>query len=70
MDTGPVFDPYATLIFSCSAANLESVWVGGKKEVERGELLHHDFPKLQAETHARVAALLKRFETKSAGTKK
>jgi cytosine/adenosine deaminase-related metal-dependent hydrolase len=70
MDTGPVFDAYATLIFSCSVANLESVWIGGKKEVERGQLLHHDFAKVQADTHARVAALLKRFEAKNAAVKK
>jgi cytosine/adenosine deaminase-related metal-dependent hydrolase len=57
LDTGPVFDPYATLVFCCSIANLEGVYVGGKQVSRRGELLKHDFGKLQADVARRVASI-------------
>jgi 5-methylthioadenosine/S-adenosylhomocysteine deaminase len=56
MDVGPVFDVYATLVFSCSLANLEKVYVGGKLVVERGNPLEHDIAKIAASVKTRVAA--------------
>ncbi len=61
MDTGPVFDPYATLVFACSIANLDWVFVGGQPVVHRGEPLKLNSPRLDLEVKARVAALTQRL---------
>ena len=56
-DVGPVFDLYASLVFSCSIANLDWVFVGGQPQARRGELLRHYFPQLSHEVRTRLAAL-------------
>jgi len=61
MDTGPVFDPYATLVFACSIANVDWVFVGGQPVVHRGEPLKLNSPRLDLEVKARVAALTQRL---------
>jgi 5-methylthioadenosine/S-adenosylhomocysteine deaminase len=61
MTTGPVFDPYATLVFACSIANLEWVFVGGEAVVHRGEPLKINSPRLDREVKSRVAALQQRL---------
>jgi cytosine/adenosine deaminase-related metal-dependent hydrolase len=57
MDTGPVFDLYATLVFACSIENIERTYVGGEFLVERGKLLHQDFSSISQEVKRRVSAI-------------
>jgi 5-methylthioadenosine/S-adenosylhomocysteine deaminase len=52
---GHVFDPYATLVFVTSQADLERVYVGGELMVERGAPLKQDMMKVQREVDRRVA---------------
>lgn len=63
MTTGPVFDPYGTLVFCCSIANLEWVFVGGEPVVHRGEPMKINSTRLDLEVKARVAALHQRLTT-------
>ena len=56
-DVGPIFDLYATLVLSCSVANLDWVFVGGQPQAQRGELLRHHFPQLSREIRSRLDAL-------------
>lgn len=60
MDTGPVFDLYATLVFACSVANLESVYVGGEEVVQRGKTLRHDFASITRDVRQRVDVVRER----------
>lgn len=55
--TGAIFDVAATLVFACNASNIESIFVKGRKQVESGELLHHDMSALQNELVERVARI-------------
>ncbi len=52
---GHVFDPYATLVFVTSQADLERVYVGGELMVERGIPLKQNMMKVQREVDRRVA---------------
>ncbi|MEO7597586.1 MAG: amidohydrolase family protein [Opitutus sp.] len=54
VDTAPVYDPYATLVFACNSQNLEGVYVGGDLVSSYCKLLKADFAKVQQETHDRV----------------
>ena len=58
--TGPVTNPYASLVFSFSSANVESVWVAGRKLVERGRILHIDFDAVKDDVAQRVAEVKER----------
>ncbi len=58
--TGPVTNLYAALVFSFSSANVESVWVAGRKLVERGQILHTDFDAVKDEVAQRVAEVKER----------
>jgi len=60
MDVGPVFDLYATLVFACSLANLDEVYVGGHRVVVKGKPLDVDMDKVAAEVKQRVAAVRER----------
>jgi cytosine/adenosine deaminase-related metal-dependent hydrolase len=53
----PVFDPYATLVMACDAADIESVWVRGVQKVVAGELLNHDLEAVNSEVATRVARI-------------
>lgn len=57
IDRAPVFDPYATVVFACNSANIESVYVGGEKLVDGVEPTRADMPKISAEVSARVGHL-------------
>lgn len=61
-DTGPTYDPYATLVFACDNANVDTVFVGGELVVKRGMPLKHDVAALARDVKARVAAMQKRSE--------
>jgi 5-methylthioadenosine/S-adenosylhomocysteine deaminase len=56
-DRAPVFDPYATLVLACNTQNLERVYVGGSLQVDRGRLVHADWPRIAKELDARVTRL-------------
>jgi cytosine/adenosine deaminase-related metal-dependent hydrolase len=66
LDTGPVSDVYATLVFACKISNLERVYVGGSLAVERGRLVDHDSAAIAREVHDRVAAVSTRLGATSA----
>jgi cytosine/adenosine deaminase-related metal-dependent hydrolase len=55
--TGAIFDPVATLVLSCAAANIEAVYVGGERLVEEGRPLRHDLAAIQRELEQRVARI-------------
>ena len=61
-DTGPVYDPYATLVFVCSSSNVDTVFVGGEPVVRRGQPLKFDAQAVAADAKARVAAIQRRSE--------
>lgn len=50
----PVFDAAATVVFSCSAANVDAVYVGGEKLVDHMTPSHADTGKLTTEIETRV----------------
>ncbi len=58
--TGPVFDPYGTLILSCSADNIESIYVAGQLKVRQGEILDQDSKALEQEVAQRIEAIKSR----------
>jgi cytosine/adenosine deaminase-related metal-dependent hydrolase len=52
--TGSVTDPAATLVFACSASNIERVYVGGVLRATRGVPAGHDVAALQLDVERRV----------------
>lgn len=42
----PVHDPYAALVYSAQAHNIDSVWVNGVQRVKNKMLVHHDLNKI------------------------
>ena len=67
-DTGPVYDPYATLVFVCNNANVDTVFVGGEAVVKRGQPLKFDAAAVAKDAKARVAAMKLRSEKPVATT--
>lgn len=57
METGPVFDPYGTLVLACGTPNIERVYVGARLVVENGVSTNPDFARVCAEVNARMARL-------------
>lgn len=55
--TGPIFDPVATLVFVCSASNIETVHVGGKMVVEKGDVIGVDEEVLGIDIQTRIDRL-------------
>jgi len=54
---GPIFDPYASLVFIAGERDLERVYVGGDLLVKNGVVLKQDAVKVKGEVNRRVAAL-------------
>jgi 5-methylthioadenosine/S-adenosylhomocysteine deaminase len=54
---GPIFDPYASLVFIAGERDLERVYVGGELMVRNGTVLKQDQVKVKGEVNKRVAAL-------------
>ena len=54
---GPIFDPYASLVFVADERDLERVYVGGTMLVQNGKVLKQDQARAKAELNRRVAAL-------------
>ena len=52
--TGPVFDPAATLVFSCSSDNVDKVYVAGKLSVDDGVVLYQDMDLVKTQVQKRV----------------
>lgn len=58
IDRAPVFDPYATVVFACNTANVDAVYVGGKKLVNSDlSLTQADMTRASAEVEKRVGRL-------------
>ena len=55
--TGSVTDAAATLVFACSAANIDQVYVAGKLQARRGMPVGHDIAALQLDVERRVARI-------------
>ena len=55
-DTGPVYDPYATLVLACGQSNLERTYIGGELVCLRGEVMGRDFNAVADEVHRRADA--------------
>ncbi|NYF78623.1 amidohydrolase family protein [Granulicella arctica] len=51
---GVVFDPYASLVFVTSEAQVERVYVGGELMVDQGKVLKEDFGRVEGEVDRRV----------------
>ena len=62
-DRGPVFDPLATLVFGCNAANIASVYVGGELVIEQGRAVTFDYRAIDDEVHDRISRLRRRFDS-------
>lgn len=56
----PVLHPVQNLVLSATDRSIESVWVDGRKLVERGRLLTIDLPRLLERVDVATAALLER----------
>jgi cytosine/adenosine deaminase-related metal-dependent hydrolase len=54
---GPIFDPYASLVFVADERDLERVYVGGELMVLNGKVLKTDAVKVKGEVDKRVAAI-------------
>lgn len=54
---GPIFDPYASLVFVAGERDLERVYVGGELMVLNGKVLKTDAVKVKGEVDKRVAAI-------------
>ena len=52
--TGPVFDPIATLIFSCSSDNIDKIYVAGELRVDDGVVLYQDMDLVKKQVQKRV----------------
>ncbi len=55
--TGPIWDPVATLVFACNSRHLETVFIGGRAVVRRGEVLDSSAAPLAREVEQRILAL-------------
>ena len=62
-DTGPTYDVFASLVFACSSANVETVFVGGEPVVQRGRPLKLDVQAVARDAKNRVAAMKRRSES-------
>jgi 5-methylthioadenosine/S-adenosylhomocysteine deaminase len=62
-DTGPTYDVFASLVFACSSANVETVFVGGEPVVQRGRPLKLDAQAVARDAKNRVAAMKRRSES-------
>jgi cytosine/adenosine deaminase-related metal-dependent hydrolase len=68
METSPVINPIEHVVLACSVANLESVYVGGEKVVERGAFLQVDHEETKSEVTMRLARVQAKVEaTRAAG---
>lgn len=55
-DFGPVFDPYASLVFVGASKDIERVYVNGDLKVRDGKPVDHDFAQVRNEVTRRVKA--------------
>jgi len=68
MDTGPVFDLYATLVFAAGIPNLEQVFVGGDLAVDHGKPTRQDMAAISADVAARVVRIRAKFDASRAAS--
>lgn len=48
MNMFPIYDPYAVLVYSANASNVEAVWIKGKQLVKNKQLVGHDVNQLRS----------------------
>ncbi len=59
LNTQPVYDPLAQLVYSCNREQVSDVWVAGRHQVENGAITHADETEIlqrSAEWQQRIAA--------------
>jgi 5-methylthioadenosine/S-adenosylhomocysteine deaminase len=66
METGPVFDPYGSLVLACGTPNIERVYVGARLVVDHGGSLNPEYAHASAEVSRRIEKL--RRTLSAAGT--
>jgi len=52
--TGPLYNVYATLVFACSRANIDAVYVAGRPVIKNHEFVNLDIKQLQKNTRYRL----------------
>jgi cytosine/adenosine deaminase-related metal-dependent hydrolase len=62
METSPPIHPIEHVVLACSVANLESVYVGGEKVVQRGAFPQADHGKVMQEVDWRLARIREKIE--------
>jgi 5-methylthioadenosine/S-adenosylhomocysteine deaminase len=70
METGPVFDPYATLVLSCGTPNIERVYVGARLVVDHGGCVNPEYAHVSAEVSRRIEKLRTALAASSAPARK
>lgn len=58
-ETGPIFDPYGTLVLACDTDNVEQVYVGGKLVAEHGVCVKPGVKQTWAQAYAAVDRIMK-----------
>lgn len=61
----PLFDPYAVLVYSANASNVEAVWVKGKQLVKHKQLLKHEISRLRATLYQAMTPFVKEAKKRS-----
>jgi cytosine/adenosine deaminase-related metal-dependent hydrolase len=52
--TGPLYNVYATLVFACSRANINDVYVAGQPVIKDRTFVHHDLRQIQKDARYRM----------------
>lgn len=58
-ETGPVFDPYGTLVLACGTSNITQAYVGGKVVADHGVCTHPGVKLAWADAYAAVDRIMK-----------
>lgn len=61
----PIHDPYAALVYSANAANVESVWVKGKQLVKNKSLIEWDLGQLRQDLEEKMSDFIRKAKTLS-----
>jgi 5-methylthioadenosine/S-adenosylhomocysteine deaminase len=62
METSPPIHPIEHVVLACSVANLESVYVGGEKVVQRGVFLQVNHQNVMHEVDLRIARVIRKVD--------
>jgi 5-methylthioadenosine/S-adenosylhomocysteine deaminase len=70
METGPVFDPYGSLVLACGTPNIERVYVGARLVVDHGGCVNPEYAHASAEAKRRIERLRTTLSAAGAPTPK